>query len=76
MILSTQGPGAQRAEMLLQFYDPDEQNRLYRVLADLADYCHEKDLDLEFMTRIALAHTSHHRRRATRELCEGEEDGI
>ncbi len=37
-------PGAQRARMVLDSYDPDEANRVFRLLADLADYCHEAGL--------------------------------
>lgn len=37
-------PGAQRARMVLDSYDADEGNRVSRLLADLADYCHETGL--------------------------------
>jgi hypothetical protein len=34
-------PGAQRAQMVLDGYDP-EPGAVFRLLADLADWCHEE----------------------------------
>jgi hypothetical protein len=56
--------GAQRAAMALDAYDRDpESNRLFRLLADLADYCHEAGFRPVSAIAASAEHAAAHRRR-------------